>query len=43
MVRIRIVDDSPFPCARDASIGNIKLVVAVPIIFAASRRVIFAL
>ena len=43
MVRINIVDDLPFLCARDASIGNIKLAVALPIIFAASRRVIFAL
>jgi hypothetical protein len=39
-VRVSIADDSPFACPRDASVGNIRPAVAVPIIFAASRRVI---
>src|SRR5437763_4922950 len=39
MVRVNIADDSAFACPRDASVGNIRPAVAVPIIFAASRRV----
>jgi hypothetical protein len=39
MVRVSIADDSLFAWPRDASVGNIKPAVAVPIIFAASRRV----
>ena len=43
MVRVSIADDSLFAWPRDASVGNISPAVAVPIIFAASRRVIGAL
>ena len=39
MVRVNIADDSAFACPRDASVGNIRPAVAVPITFAASRRV----
>src|SRR5262245_13023226 len=39
MLRVSIVDDSPFACPRAASVCNIRPAVVVPIIFAASRRV----
>jgi hypothetical protein len=39
MVRVNIPDDSPVAWPPDASVGNIKPAVAVPIILAASRRV----
>jgi hypothetical protein len=39
-VRVNIADDALFVWLRDALVGNIRPAVAVPIIFAASRRVI---